>query len=56
MVKAPEDRPDWLPAKVWKPVVRKKGIEHLDRARKPAKRKAAKKRTVKRRTVKRRRR
>jgi hypothetical protein len=48
MVKAPEDRPDWLPAKVWKPVVRKKGIEHLDR--KTVKKKTAKRKTVKRKT------
>jgi len=31
MVQAPADRPEWLPEKVWKPVVKKKGIEHLER-------------------------
>jgi len=29
VVKAPENRPDWLPAKVKKPVVRKIGIERV---------------------------
>ncbi len=26
-VKSPADRPEWLPAEVWKPVVKKKGIK-----------------------------
>ncbi|MBD3263178.1 hypothetical protein GF374_02255 [Candidatus Woesearchaeota archaeon] len=30
-VRAPEGSPDWLPSRVWKPVVRKKGIKRLDR-------------------------
>ena len=28
-VDAPENRPDWMPAKVWKPFVKKVGIEKL---------------------------
>ncbi len=28
-VAAPSNRPDWMPAKVWKPNVKKKGIEKL---------------------------
>jgi len=29
-VAAPEDRPDWLPAKVWRASVRKQGIQRVD--------------------------
>lgn len=29
-VDAPEDRPDWMPEQIWKPWVKKQGIEHLD--------------------------
>ena len=32
-VKAPPGRPDWLPAMVWVPRVRKQGIKHLDKKR-----------------------
>ena len=28
-VTAPEDRPAWLPAKVWRPVVKKVELKHL---------------------------
>ena len=28
-VAAPAKRPSWLPAKVWKAVVKKQGVEHL---------------------------
>lgn len=40
-VAAPEDRPEWLPAKVWRPVVRKIRIEHL-KAKKAVKKTKAK--------------
>ena len=30
-VPAPEGAPEWMGAKVWKPVVAKKGIQHLER-------------------------
>lgn len=32
-VDAPEDRPDWLPSRVKKPVVRKVGVERVDKIR-----------------------
>jgi hypothetical protein len=28
-VAAPENRPDWLPAQIWRPVVKKVKLEHL---------------------------
>ncbi len=28
-VSAPANRPSWLPSKVWKPKVKKQGVEHL---------------------------
>lgn len=28
-VDAPGNRPSWLPSKVWKPKVKKQGVEHL---------------------------
>ena len=28
-VEAPSNRPDWMPAKIWKPVVKKTGFEHM---------------------------
>ena len=30
-VAAPADRPEWLPAKVWKANVRKKGVQRVDK-------------------------
>jgi len=30
-VTAPENSPDWLPAKIWKPVVSKQGVERLNK-------------------------
>lgn len=33
-IAAPENRPEWMPAEVWKPNVHKTGIEKLDRTRK----------------------
>jgi len=42
---APENRPDWMPAKIWKPIVKKVGIKHLDEGKKKAKK--AKKKAVK---------
>ena len=29
LVNSPKDRPDWLPEKINKPMVKKQGIEHL---------------------------
>jgi hypothetical protein len=60
-VRSPADRPSWLPATVWKPVVRKVGIEYLEpprkkravKKRRATKRKVAKRKTTKRRTVRR---
>lgn len=31
-VSAPADRPSWLPAQVWKSVVKKTGIQRVDKA------------------------
>jgi hypothetical protein len=28
-VAAPENRPDWLPSQIWKPIVKKTKLEHL---------------------------
>jgi hypothetical protein len=28
-VAAPENRPDWLPSQIWKPAVKKTGLQHL---------------------------
>jgi hypothetical protein len=28
-VAAPENRPDWLPSQIWRPVVKKTKLEHL---------------------------
>lgn len=33
-VKAPENRPSWMKAEVWKPNVKKLGIEHLKKKKK----------------------
>lgn len=30
-VAAPDNRPDWMPAKIWKPVVKKKGIKKIEK-------------------------
>ena len=30
-VSSPEDRPDWLPAKVWKANVKKQGVQRVDK-------------------------
>ncbi len=30
-VASPEDRPEWLPAQVWKSVVRKVGVQRVDK-------------------------
>lgn len=30
-ISAPDDKPEWMPAEVWKPNVHKMGIEKLDR-------------------------
>ena len=53
-VRAPANRPDWMPAVVWKPNVRKLGVVHLAKPKKKAKKRRAKKRrTVKRKAVRR---
>jgi len=31
-VKKPEDAPAWMPAKIWKPLVKKVGMENLEEA------------------------
>ncbi|MGC8884944.1 MAG: non-histone chromosomal MC1 family protein [Candidatus Nanoarchaeia archaeon] len=41
-VAAPENRPEWLPSQIWKPVVKKVKLEHLEK--KSAKKGKAKKR------------
>ncbi len=51
-VPAPEDRPDWMPAKIWKPVVKKVGIKHLDEGKKKKPKKAAKKKATKKKVAK----
>jgi hypothetical protein len=28
-VDAPSNRPEWMPSKIWKPVVKKTGFEHM---------------------------
>ena len=33
-VAAPEDRPEWLPSQIWRPVVKKVKLEHLKTKRK----------------------
>ena len=30
-VDAPANRPDWLPAKIWKPWVKKQGVERINK-------------------------
>ena len=44
-VAAPSNRPDWLPAQIWRPAVKKVKLEHIKGARKTKKaaRKAKKK-------------
>ena len=32
-VRAPENKPDWMPSKVWKSNVKKKGIERMEKKR-----------------------
>lgn len=50
-VRAPEDRPDWMPEMVWKSNVRKMGLVHLKerKAAKKASRKKASRRSSRRR-------
>ncbi len=46
-VRAPADRPDWMPEVVWKPNVRKVGVIHLEKPKKKAVKKKAKKKKAK---------
>jgi len=52
-VKAPADRPSWLPSTVWKPSVRKVGVVHLKTKAAVKKKKVRRKKAVKRKTTKR---
>lgn len=40
-VRAPENRPEWMPEMVWKPRVRKSGIVKLEREKRAAARRSA---------------